>query len=193
MLSRQNRFFRLTAFVTLWLVLGTIMPGWALVSPAVAQGAGDLGRARDHVDFAEYEQALGILDPLIASGSLSGVSLRDAYVLKARSHIGLGNNAAADDAFCSALQIDPDWRPDQVVFTQDEIAVFNAAQPGCQQQMAAAAQKSSGGKPWYAKPVTWVVGGVVLIGAIILASGGGDDEPPPPDPIGDPPPPPAGK
>jgi hypothetical protein len=93
MLSRQNRFFRLTAFVTLWLVLGTIMPGWALVSPAVAQGAGDLGRARDHVDFAEYEQALGILDPLIASGSLSGVSLRDAYVLKARSHIGLGNGS----------------------------------------------------------------------------------------------------
>jgi hypothetical protein len=191
MLSRQNGIFRATAWVAVVMLLATVVPIPRLVSVASAQGAGDLARARDHVDFAEYSEALDVLNPLIRNGSLTGTALRDAYVLKARSHIGLGQNAAAEEAFCNALRTDPQWRPDRVVFTQDEIAVFDSAQADC--MMAAPEQAATTGenKPWYSKPVTWVVAGVAVIGGILLL-GGGDDETPP-DPIGDPPPPPTGK
>jgi hypothetical protein len=175
-------------------MLSVFLPGRAFVPPAAAQSPSDLSRARDHVDFAEYQEALAILTPLIESGNLSGTALRDAYILKARSHVGLGQNAQARAAFCSALKVDPDWEPDEVVYTQDEIAVFNAARQECTQTAMvepAPAAAATGGTPWYAKPVTWVVGGVVLIGGILLASGGGGgDETPPDQPIGDPPPPP---
>jgi hypothetical protein len=174
---------RILAAILLVTFCCSVCPSTLWIRAAAAQPWQDLARASDHVDFAEYEEALAILDPLIASRELSGESLRDAYILTARSHAGLGHTSQAKEAFCQALRIDPQWRPDPVVFTNDEIELFDGARASC--QLAQPAQPAGSGlqpsaaaasTPWYKKPVTWIAGGAaIVLGVLVLGGGGGGD------------------
>jgi hypothetical protein len=175
--SRQSPYLRTLAGLALTAFLVSVCPGAAWVPAALAADREDLARAQEHYDFAEFSQALSLLDGLIAEGGLRGDALRDAYVLKARSLVGLGHTATAMDAYCDALRLDSDWRPDPVVFPKDEIEVFERALDTCSLEAPpppAQAAAGEGGTPWYKKPIAWVAGGAVLIVGV-LALGGGDD------------------
>lgn len=175
----------------------TTCPGLGWVGAAYADARADMDQARYHFDFSEYAEAVELLNGVIASGDLSGDSLRDAYVLRARCAMALGQDTLARDDFCEVVQLDADWRPDPVEYTQDEVAGFNAAQADCVQAapepaVAPPPEEDKGGTPFYAKPVVWIVAGAVVVGGVLLAGGGGSDDPPPTtdDPIEDPPDPP---
>ena len=176
--SRQSPYLRGLAGLALTAFLVSVCPGAAWVPAALAADREDLARAQEHYDFAEFSQALSLLDGLIAEGGLRGDALRDAYVLKARSLVGLGHTATAMDAYCDALRMDANWRPDPVVFPKDEVEVFERALDTCSLDAAAPAQAAAGegGTPWYKKPVAWVAGGAVLLVGILALGGGGDDD-----------------
>jgi hypothetical protein len=130
----------------------------------------------------------------LKSGNLQGSLLRDAYILKARSELGLAHRSAAVDAFCQALKVDPGWRPDPDFYTQDEIEVFEQSRASCststketttpatttpvksKEREKASSAADSDSKPWYKKPAVLGVLGAVVVGGVVLAmSGGGDD------------------
>jgi hypothetical protein len=52
-------------------------------------------------------------------------------VLAARCEVAFGRAAEAQQAFCRALELDPFWRPDPNLLTQDEIAAFDATLAEC--------------------------------------------------------------
>ena len=187
--SRQSPFLRAVAGVALAAFLLSVCPGVTLVSIARAADRQDLARAQEHYDFAEFGEALTLLNQLISEGGLKGDALRDAYVLKARCLVGQGHTSTALDAYCQALRLDPNWRPDPVVFPKDEIEVFERALDTCSLEAAPAPKTAAAGTPWYKKPIAWVAGGAAIIVGILVAGGGGGDEggggndlPPFPDP-----------
>jgi hypothetical protein len=156
----------------------------------------ELTKAEDYFQVADFETALEKVDALLKSGDLEGSLLRDAYILKARSELGLAHRAAAVDAFCSALKVDSTWRPDPDFYTNDEVQVFEQARASCSTVKAAepakpattstrdsdsereraAVTSSSESKPWYKKPVFLGVIGAAVIGGVVLAAGGGGDD-----------------
>ncbi|HET9888060.1 MAG TPA: hypothetical protein VFR10_11150 [bacterium] len=161
----------------------------------------ELTKAEDYFQVADFQTALEKVDVLLKSGNLEGTLLRDAHILKARSQLGLAHRSAAVDAFCSALKVDPAWRPDPDFYTNDEVQVFEQARASCSTvktteptekpattttQKAAATQVEES-KPWYKKPLYLGLIGAALVGGVVLAAGGGDDEDP--DLAGFPPPP----
>jgi len=156
----------------------------------------ELTKAEDYFQVADFETALEKVDVLLKSGDLEGTLLRDAYILKARSELGLAHRAAAVDAFCSALKVDSAWRPDPDFYTNDEVQVFEQARASCstaktpepaqkpltttkseaEKREKAAVTSSSESKPWYKKPVFLGVIGAAVIGGVVLAAGGGGDD-----------------
>jgi hypothetical protein len=173
--SRPSPFLRTVAGVALTAFLLSICPGVTWVSAARAADRQDLARAQEHYDFAEFGEALTLLDQLIADGGLKGDALRDAYVLKARCLVGQGHTSTALDAYCQALRLDANWRPDPVVFPKDEIEVFERALDTCSLE-AAPPPKTAAGTPWYKKPIAWVAGGAAIIVGVLVAGGGGGDD-----------------
>jgi hypothetical protein len=169
---------RLTATALLVSFVVTACPGIAWIPSAMAAAQQDLERAQDLYDFAEFQQALDLVTGLIEGGQLTETEMRNAYILRARSSIGLGLNAQAREDFCSVYKIDSSWKPDPVIFPKDEIDVFNSAIAGCKvaatKPAPSSAGKKSESKPWYMKPVTWVAGGAVILAAVVL--GGGSDD-----------------
>jgi len=185
MISRK----RLLAAVALAAFCSSVCPGISL-----AAEPGKLGEARNHYEFAEFNQALDICNQLITGGSLTGDDLRDVYVLKARCLVNVGNHSMAQESFCSALKQDKSWRPAPDLLTKDEQADFDLALAGCVLETApapvkpapakpapaispaatapATAPAPAEGKPWYKKPVFWVLGAAAIGGAVALAGGG---------------------
>lgn len=166
-----------------------LLPGAAWAATAREE----LTKAEDYFQVADFQTALEKVDVLLKSGDLEGTLLRDAYILKARSELGLAHRSAAVDAFCSALKVDPAWRPDPDFYTNDEIQTFEQARASCSTtkttepaqkptttptdaQKAAAAAPATESKPWYKKPLVLGVIGAALIGGIALAAGGGGDD-----------------
>ncbi len=181
-LNRQKRTWRLLAGSLLTFFLMTICPGVALVPAALATARQDLDRAQDLYDFAEFQQALELVTGLIDGDQLVGNNARDAYILRARCAVGLGLDKMAQEDFCAVMEIDRAWKPDPVVFPQDEVNVFNSAVGQCDLAKAKSEPADDGGgKAWYKKPVTWAIGGAVILVAVLVAASGGDD-PEPADP-----------
>jgi hypothetical protein len=166
----------------------------ALAVPAWADSTRDqLSRAEDYVLVADFGTALEIVDPMLASGELSGDALRDAWILKARCELGLAHRSSAADAFCNALRVDSQWEPDPDFYTKDEQDVFRQARENCAVG-APPGQVDTGGtpvgavsampagmsrdtRPWYKKPLyLGIIGGAVVLGTVLLLSGGDDDE-----------------
>ncbi len=154
---------------------------------ALAAEPQDLGQARNHYEFAEFNKALDICNALITGGTLTGSDLRDAYILKARCLVNLGNHSMAQESYCEALRTDKSWRPAPDLLTKDEQDVFDRTLASCVLETAPApapkpvpvvpptiAPSAAGeSKPWYKKPVFWVLGAAVIGGAVALAGGGG--------------------
>ena len=170
-----------------------------LILPSAAWAATpreELTKAEDYFQVADFQTALEKVDVLLKSGDLEGTLLRDAYILKARSELGLAHRSASVDAFCSALKVDPAWRPDPDFYTNDEIQTFEQARASCSTvkttepapstttptttptgaKPAAATAAVEESKPWYKKPLVLGVIGAALIGGIALAAGGGGDD-----------------
>lgn len=197
MIARINQGKTRPVLALLALLAFLALPGAGLgtAGVALAQVQDDLARAREHYEFAEFDQALAILARLIARSGEPAQRLRDAYVLQARCQVGLGNRLLAEDSFCEALALDPDWLPDPIFFPRSEVEVFESAKAGCPARVVqpepvvkpAPAPKQP--KPWYMKPVVWAGAAGAVILAVVLLGGGDDDEGPPSLP--NPPPPPA--
>lgn len=206
---RERRGLAAIALTALLSALGPLP-----LTPAAEAAPGDeLARAQEHYDFAEFEQALGILDGMIAAGRLAGDGLRDAQVLRARCLVGLGRDAEAQTAYCSALRIDRQWRPDEDIFPKVERDAFERALADCPlapepaavtppaavappagQIPPTKAPVAKESKPWYTQPFAIIAGGVLLIGGVLgLAGGGGGDGGTAPQPLPDFPDPPTGK
>jgi len=190
----DRRVLRPTATVALVAFALLVLPLPAWQGAARADALADLSAARDHYEFAEFDQGVAILEKLIAGKQLSGESLRDAYVLLARCQVGKGNEPQALDAFCSAICLDKTWRPDAVFFPQDEIEVFNKALAACKCAEQATVpppvkkkDEAKGGMPKW----VYYAGGAVVLGlvAALALGGGGDDETPGPSLPGFPDPP----
>lgn len=186
----DKRVMRPTALALLAAFALLILPVDGLVPRAQADALADLNTARDHYEFAEFDQGVTILEGLLTDTKLSGDALRDAYVLLARCYVGKGNEPQALDAFCQAICLDKTWRPDAVYFPQDEIEVFNKALVGCdcshqssapavapvKTEQARAEGEGSGIPKW-----VYYAGGAVVVGVVAaLALGGGDDSSEPP-------------
>jgi hypothetical protein len=199
-LTTQRPAWRACAGLLLIAFTVTTCPGFGWVPAAFADAAADLEQARYHFDFGEYDEADTLLTSAIDGGELSGESLRDAYVLRARCALAQGRDAAAQDDFCEVLRLDDAWRPDPVEFTQGEVAGIEAIRAECAPAPAPAvvpppAAEEKQGKGFFAKPIGWIVTGAVVVGGVVLATGGGGDDgggdQPQPVPLPDPPAPPA--
>jgi hypothetical protein len=135
-----------------------------------------LRQAEDYFLVADYEGAIARIDELIESKDLSGNERRDAWVLRARCNTGLGRNQASTD-FCSAMRLDPAWRPNATTFTDQEMRAFQLAEKDCGPKSDASylPPAMSSGTPWYKKKL--VLGALVGVaaGATVIALSGGDD------------------
>lgn len=196
MVAKMNRgnARRVLALVAVLAYLSAPGLGTGTIASALAQTTDDLDRAREHYEFAEFDQALGILARVIARPGETPQRLRDAYVLQARCQVGLGNRNLAEDSFCEALALDPDWRPDPIFFPRSEVEVFESARVGCPPPapveptpVVQPAPAPAAAKPWYLKPVVWAGAAGAVILAVVLLGGDDDDEP---QTLPDPPPPP---
>ena len=159
----------------------------------------ELTKAEDYFLVADFTTALAKVDTLLNSGDLSGGTLRDAHILKARCEVGLAHRSSAVESFCDALRVEPGWRPDPDLFTKDELEVFEQARTSCAASteptkpttptsqpttppapksgaMPASAAAESGGKPFYKKPLFLVLGAAVVAGGVVALAGGGGDE-----------------
>jgi len=182
-MTRNGTVNPLLVLVTLLAYLAS--PGFGVGggASALAQTTDDLERAREHYDFAEFSEALAILDE-IPTEDQPEQRLRDLYILRARCQVGLGNSELAEDGFCAALAIDPDWRPDPVFFPSSEVVIFEQALDSCPEPepvvpvVAVAATESQPEKkstPWYKKPIVWIGAAVVVVVAIVVVSSGDDN------------------
>lgn len=197
-LQRSCPVFRGLALLTAGVFFASALNLVALVRPAsAADPREELTKAEDYFLVADFTTALAKVDTLLDSGDLSGGTLRDAHVLKARCEVGLAHRSSAVESFCDALRVEPGWRPDPDLFTKDELEVFEQAKTSCaatseptkepgQTPPASTAPKSSAmpppvaaekeGKPFYKKPLFLGIGAAVVVGGIVaLASGGGDE------------------
>jgi len=183
---------RATAGVLLLLFLATTSPGIGWVPAVLATVQQDIEHAQDLYDFAEFQQAMDLVTSLIASGQLTETEERDAYIIRARSAVQLGLTAQANEDFCAVHTLDQTWLPDPVMFPKDEVDLFNAAMPDCQQAAVEPdPEEGSEDVPFYKKPVAWAVGAGAVILAVLLLGGGSDDEETPAAPaLDDFPPPP---
>lgn len=199
MVTRIRRGNARPALALLAMAAYLAVPGFGVgaVASAWAQTQDDLERAREHYEFAEFDQALALLNRVIARPGETPQRLRDAYVLQARCQVNLGNRNLAEDSFCEALALDRNWRPDPIFFPRTEIAVFESALAGCPAAapapepvvQPAPPPKAAAAKPWYAKPVAWAGAAAAVVLAVVLLGGGDDDDetvpeslPAPPDP-----------
>jgi hypothetical protein len=206
---RPTRARRATALLVLAMFTSFVTRD-VLFAPAAfaASPREELTKAEDYFQVADFSTALQKVNELLKSGDLEGTMLRDAYVLKARSELGLAHKSSATEAFCQAIRVDSAWRPDPDFFTKDEIAAFDAARASCPggakeppkadpvkpattqpaptTTTAAAVEES---KPWYKKPLVLGILGAAVVGGVVLAMGGGDDDEGDPALAGFPPPP----
>ena len=189
LLREKAETWRFFATMALAGFLFSIVPVSQLVPSAWATPQEDLNQAIELFDFADYQASLDLLDSILAGDLPAGKVLRDTHIYRARSFIGLDNSVLAQEAFCSALKADNNWRPDGVFYSSVEISVFDQALADCD----LSAEKKSDGVAWYKKPVYLIAGGVVLIGGVVLLLGGGGDEEPTPEPLGGFPDPPSSK
>ncbi len=193
------------AILGVFLVATLDLGAWA--GPAAADSARDrLTRAEDYFLVADFSSALEMVNDLLESGEISGDGLRDAHVLKARCELGLVHRSSAIDAFCSALQIDPQWNPDPDFYTKDELEVFAQARTTCSAGSRSGPVDDAGGtppppsplpdrmsrgddRPWYKKPLYLGIAGaaVVLVAVLALSGGDSDDSDPPLSDFPDPP------
>ncbi len=155
-------------------------PGLGTVTLAFAQTTDDLQRAQDHYDFAEFAQALAIVATVLASPDQPLERQRDAYILQARCQVGLDQRAQAENSFCAALALDPNWRPDPIFFPRAEILAFDAALAACPPPPPDVPLAPAPGKPWYKKPIVWAGAAAAVV--LVLLLSGDDDEEPLPDP-----------
>ena len=170
----------------------------------------ELTKVEDYFLVADFATALTKVDALLNSGDLSGGTLRDAHVLKARCEVGLAHRSSAVESFCDALHVEPGWRPDPDLFTKDELEVFAQAQTSCAATPTPAPEPgtqttpSTGTsstktpdmpppvgeeKPFYKKPLFIGIGAAVLVGGIVALAGGGGSDSSEPDLQGFPEPP----
>jgi len=82
--------------------------------------------------FGEYEDAIRTARNFLERNDLNPAQQKTAWVLQARSHLGLGREGLARDCFCEVLRLDPKWHPDAVGFRQDEIQVFEESKLECE-------------------------------------------------------------
>jgi hypothetical protein len=180
LMPRKKTGMRTTSGMVLLLFLATTSPGIGWVPAALATVQQDLERAQDLYDFAEFQQAMDLVTSLIAGGQLTETQKRDAYVIRARSAVGLGLTDQAQEDFCGVHQLDQTWNPDPVMFPKDEVDAFNAAVLDCQVAAAEEEKQEDGEKkPFYMKPVVWAAAAGAVILGVVLAGGGSDDETPP--------------
>ncbi|MFN8179139.1 MAG: hypothetical protein U0167_14510 [bacterium] len=191
--------FRGLALLTAGVFLASVLDLAVLARPArAADPREELTKADDYFQVADFTTALSKVQALIDSGDLSGGTLRDAYILKARCEVGLAHRSSAVESFCNALRVEPGWRPDPDLYTKDELQVFDQAKASCstsstepskqptketpaqpvkERPSAMPAPESSGaggeGKPFYKKPLFLALGGALVVGGIIAATGGG--------------------
>lgn len=171
-----------SALLRNWVILvlaafmGTACPGGRWLGDALAQPQQDLAQAEEHIQFGEFDEALTILDSLIHTGDLSGDPLREAYALKGRGHALKGQDYLAIDAFCKALNTDPDWRPDEIEYTEPELELFEQAiGMGCHEKPEVVdvvddKPDEGGSKKWY------YVAGTAVVGVLAVILLGGSDE-----------------
>jgi hypothetical protein len=171
--SPKSLLVRCWVLLVLAAFTATACPGLGWLGTARADVQQDLEQAETFITDAEFNKALAILDPMISEGNLSGDSLREAYVLKGRCHALQGQESSAVDAFCNALKADPNWRPDEVIFTNLEMDLYDQAMAaGCYQQSP---PQEKSGTPFYKKPLTWIAAAGVVVAALLVGGGGGDD------------------
>lgn len=190
---RAHPVFRTVAMLSVAAFLTTTLDLVFFARPAYAADARDeLTRAEDYFLVADFSTALAKVNALLDGGGISGGTLRDAYILKARCEVGLAHRSSAVEAFCQALRVESSWRPDPDLYTKDELEVFEQAKTSCgagtsepskpaepSKPLDTAKPKpasSGGGKPWYKKPAVLAVGGALVVGGVVLAMGGGGDD-----------------
>jgi hypothetical protein len=177
-----------------------------MATAQTATPADPVATARDHYNYARFEEAVALLQPLADGVQLQGKKLLEAKEILARSYVKLGNPTAAKSWFQSLLRQDPTWRPDPNWVPADEQAVFNAAlaempvtqapppppgvtpteRPAAAPPPRASDQAEDGGSvlgKWW----LWAgIGAAAVIVAILAGGGGGGDGdedlplPPPP-------------
>jgi hypothetical protein len=165
-----------------------LLGSWLMLPGSFARAADpreELDKAQDYFLVADFQTALVKADELLASNELQGATLRETWVLKGRCEIALGQRANATEAFCSALRVEPSWRPDPNLFTKDESEVFANALADCgavkpepmpsPQPSPMPEPISAGEKPWYKKPVVLVVGSALVAGGIYALVDDGDE------------------
>jgi hypothetical protein len=197
---RRHIAFRILGLAALTGFLTTVVPGGLWIPSALAAESPDLAPAREHYDFAEFQPALDICNTLIGGGTLAGDALRDAYVLKARCLVNLGNHSIARDMFCEALRLDAGWRPEASLLPREEQVDFDQALAGCRFDTAPQASPTpaspqapapapapkptwkptpipaaKGGKSFFAKPLGIALIVAVAGGLAVSLSGGGGD------------------
>lgn len=187
---RRHVAFRILGLAVLTAFMATVVPGGFWIGSALAAETPDLARAQEHYDFAEFQKALDICNPLIGGGTLRGTALREAYVLKARCLVNLGNHSIARDMFCEALRLDANWRPEASVFPKKEQEDFDQAVAGCRVEPApqtaptpapkptwqptsvVVAPAGNGGKSFFVKPLGIALM-VAVVGGLVVGLGGG--------------------
>src|SRR5262245_7098361 len=131
-LQRSCPVFRGVALLTAGVFFASVLNLGVLTRPAyAADPREELTKAEDYFLVADFTTALAKVDTLLNSGDLSGGTLRDAHILKARCEVGLAHRSSAVESFCDALHVEPGWRPDPDLFTKDELEVFEQAKTSC--------------------------------------------------------------
>lgn len=109
------------------LIIFLTVTGLTFALPAVADSLDDLAEANDWFTFGEFDKALDRANNLIDGKSLNGKDLRDAYILQARCLVALDRDEEAEKSFRQVIRIDPQWKPDPVLFTPEEMESYSAA------------------------------------------------------------------
>jgi hypothetical protein len=112
--------------------------------PATAQSTGErMEAAQDRFFEGRFEAARAELDAMLAGSDLTPEERVEAFALKARCEMELGDRTSAVDAFCELLEIDRDWRPDPVFYTSFELQVFQDARDSCRPETREAPAESA--------------------------------------------------
>jgi len=168
------------ALVLLVIFLVSSQPATMSVLAAATSPDDVLIRAERLYKGHRYQEALVLVEELVAADDIEDISLCEAHALRARCLVQLNRNAEANQAFVAILEIDRDWQPAPgVFFTPAENELWQSARAGYDP-----------GKPWWKKPLAWVAGVTVGVVTYVIIT---DDPPRPPDPLeelGDPPAPP---
>jgi hypothetical protein len=134
----------------------------------------------------DFSGSLRILDDLIANRTMTTGELHEAWVLKGRCLTSLDRKSDAIVAFCEAIALKPEWRPDPVMIPADETKTFAEAQEACPPSevetvaptttVGSGVDRRAGAKPWYKKPkIIGPILGVAAGGLLLVALSGDDD------------------